>query len=200
MPKVIKNALIGFGVAFALAFGLSFLATIGGSPTQSSIPVAAAMGVVVFFILQMRSGNRNEVRGDDAAREVALQGPVPPGRAALYIYREGFAGKAVGFDVSLDGAPLAQLRSPRFTWTTVAPGTHKLSVGMNGGMSSQYKPTDLTIEAKAGDTLVYMIQTKMGALSTTLLLVPEPDPRGALSKLARIPMVTTESPTVSSAA
>ena len=114
--RMIKNALIAFAVAFVIAVGLEFLnrwADPESSAVSPLIPTVTA--IVVFSLLQMLSGNRKEVRVDDASRRSSLSAVAPAGQALLYIYREGFVGRLVGWNVSLDGAALAQLRSPRFT-------------------------------------------------------------------------------------
>src|SRR5258707_4152443 len=90
---MIKNLLIAFAVAFVAGFGIAFLEGLSGSPSSSTPAVMPiVLGVLVFFILQMRAGNRKEVRVDDANRQACLSAAVPTGQALLYIYREGFAG------------------------------------------------------------------------------------------------------------
>jgi len=192
---MIKNALIGFGVAFAAGLGLSFLQTISGSGgSGSNVVVPAVMGMLTFFALQMRAGNRKETRVDDDIRRAALTASVPPGQASLFVYREGFAGKAVGWNVALDGVALAQLKSPRFTCTVIQPGRHKLSVslGLGGFAGTQNTPSETMVDAQAGEILVYAMKSKMGALSNTLYFTKEADPRATLQKLAKVPMVAPE--------
>jgi hypothetical protein len=196
--KLIKNALIGFAVAFVAGFALSFLDTVSGSSSGSgpSLVLPAVLGILTFFMLQMLSGNRKEARVDDAARQAALSATVPPGQALLFVYREGFVGKAVGWNVTLDGTALAQLKSPRFACTAIGPGSHKLTVGLGvGGFAgTQNKPTETAFNAQAGEVVIYAMKTKMGALSSTLYFDREADPRAILQKLAKVPMVATERP------
>src|SRR5215469_1953537 len=124
---MIKNLLIALAVIVAGGVVLVYL------DATSYVAGLVVLGIAVFFGLQRMSGNRGEVRVDDASRESSLNAVVPAGQALLYIYRDGITGKLVGWNVSLDGAALAQLKSPRFTQTTLGPGSHTLAV--NAGAS-----------------------------------------------------------------
>lgn len=191
---MIKNALIAFAVAFVAGVGLGFLDSLTGSSSETTFILPVVFGALTFFFLQMRSGNRKEVRVDAASRQSSLTATVPAGQALLYVYREGFMGKAVGWNVSLDGVTLAQLRSPRFTRTTVSPGSHSLAVSLRGLAGTQNKPAEMTFRLQAGEILVIALKAKMGALSNTLFFVREPDVPAALQKLSKIPMVAAERP------
>lgn len=194
---LIKNLLIGFAVAFVAGFGLSFLETVSGSASGSGVTytMPTVMGVITFFGLQMRAGNHKESKVDAGARQAALSAVVPPGQVLLYVYREGFAGKAVGWNVALDGAELVQLKSPRFTRIVIQPGNHVLGVRVGGGFAgAQFKPGELAFEAHPGEVLVFAMKAKMGALASTISFVREPDPVAALQKLEKIQMVASETP------
>jgi hypothetical protein len=196
---MIKNLLIGFAVAFAVGVGFGLLDYFSGASSSTSFVLPVVLGFFTFLILQMLSGNRKEARVDDAARQSSLSAPAPAGQALLYIYREGFMGKAVGWNVSLDGKALAQLRSPRFTQTAISPGHHTLAVSLGGFAGTQNKPAETTFDAQLGEVIVFAMKSKMSALSNTLSFVREPDTRTALQKLAKIPMVAAE-PTAGSVA
>jgi hypothetical protein len=192
---MIKNLLLGFAVAFAAGIGFGLLDYFSGSSSSTSVVMPMVLGFLTFLVLQALSGNRKEARVDDATRQSSLSAPAPAGQALLYIYREGFMGKAVGWNVSLDGKALAQLRSPRFTHTTINPGRHTLAVSLGGFAGTQNKPAETSFDAQAGEVIVFAMKTKMSALSNTLSFVREPDTATALQKLSRIPMVAAE-PTV----
>jgi hypothetical protein len=196
---MIKNLLIGFAVAFAAGVGFGLLDYFSGSSSSTSVVLPMVLGFLTFLVLQGLSGNRKEARVDDATRQSSLSAPAPAGQALLYIYREGFMGKAVGWNVSLDGKALAQLRSPRFTQTTVGPGRHTLAVSLKGFAGTQNKPTETTFETQPGEVIVFAMKSKMSALSNTLCFVREADTSTALKKLSKIPMVAAE-PTVPSVA
>jgi hypothetical protein len=151
-----------------------------------------ALGLVTFWILQGLAGNRKEMRVDEVGKQAALKAAVPPGYALLYAYREGFVGKAAGWDVSLDGKALAQLRSPRFTQTVVRPGEHLMAVSLPSFAGSQAKPAETTFAAQAGEVIVFALKPKMGALQNTAYFFREPDTQAALKKLSKVPMTAAE--------
>jgi len=198
---MIKRILIAFGVAFGIAFALAMLEVASDTTFgPSAYVMPAAIGSLTFFILQMKSGNRKESRLDKAQRQASLSAIAPEGKALLYVYRDGFVGKAVGWNVSLDGAVVAQLKSPRFTQIEIAPGPHALRVHVDGFAGTQTTPGEATFEAKAGDTVVFAMKAKMGAFKSALSFVREADASAAVQKLARIPMVAAESHVGSNAA
>jgi hypothetical protein len=196
---MIKNLLIGFAVAFAAGVGFGLLDYFSGSSSSTSVVLPMVLGFLTFLVLQGLSGNRKEARVDDATRQSSLTAPAPAGQALLYIYREGFVGKAVGWNVSLDGKALAQLRSPRFTQTSVSPGRHTLEVTLKGFAGAKVKPVETTFDAQSGEVIVFAMKSKMKALDNTLCFIREADTATVLQKLAKIPMVAAE-PTVPSVA
>lgn len=189
---MIKNVLIGFAVAFVAGLGLGFLDSVAGSSSETTFIVPVVLGILIFFILQMRSGNRKEVRVDAASQQSLLATPAPTGQALLYVYREGFMGKAVGWNILLDGSALAQLRSPRFTQTVLDPGSHTLAVTLGGFAGTQNKPAEVTFQVEAGEVIVIAVKSKMGALSNTLFFVREQDAPATLQKLSKMPMVAAQ--------
>jgi hypothetical protein len=189
---MIKNLLIAFAVAFVAGVGFGFLDHLSGSPSSISSTLPVVFGGLTFFGLQMRAGNRKESRVDDGSRRASLTAVAPAGQALLYIYREGFVGKMVGWNVSLDGSALAQLRSPRFTQTTLSSGSHTLTVDLTGFAGTQNKPGATSFEAYPGEVIVFAIKAKMGAVKSTLFFVRESDAPAALKKLSKMPMVAAE--------
>jgi hypothetical protein len=193
--RLIKNLLIAFAAALVVGFGMGFLNRLADPESSSVSPIFPTItALVVFFVLQMLSGNRKEVKVDDAGRQSSLHATAPAGQALLYIYREGFMGKAVGWNVALDGALLAQLRSPRFTQTALSPGSHTLAASIGGFAATQNKPAETTFDARSGEVIVFAMKSKMGAMSNTLIFVREADAPTALQKLSKIPMVAAERP------
>ena len=182
---MIKNALIAIVVTV-----VGIVLVQWGTEGTYSYFGPIAVGCSLFYFLQMRSGNTKEIRMDDASRKASLDAVVPPGQALLYIYREGIVGKAVGWNVSLDGTGLAQLQSPRFIQTTVGPGTHTL-----GASAATHNPGETTFEAQDGEVIVFAMKSKsknMLAVTNNLSFVREQDTRAALQKLSKIPMVAAE--------
>jgi hypothetical protein len=192
---MLKNFLSALLVTLVLWTVLLFLELSNGvSPTTISTVIPIACGFVVYYCLKAMSSNRKEIRVNDGSRQTLLNAVAPAGEALLYIYREGFAGKAVGWNVSLDGSALAQLRSPRFTQTALRPGRHTLGVALSssGFAGTKYTPAETGFEAQPGDVIVFAMKQKMGALGNTLSVVREQDTDAALKRLSKMPMVATE--------
>jgi hypothetical protein len=182
---MIKNALIAIAVTVV---GIVLVQWAADGTYSYFGPIG--VGCSLFYFLQMRSGNNKEIRVDDARRKASLETVVPPGQALLYIYREGIVGKAVGWNVSLDGTGLAQLQSPRFIQTTVGPGPHTL-----GASATTHNPGKTTFDAQDGEVIVFAMKSKaknMLALTNNLSFVREQCTRSALQKLSKIPMVAVD--------
>jgi hypothetical protein len=191
-----KNMLIALGVFLGLALLFEAADRLTGVNSSGSLDVLPlTISILTFFVLQMKSGNRREARADDAARRAALDAPMPHGQALLYVYREGFAGKAVAWDVALDGAVLAQLKSPRFTQAVVRPGPHKLNASIGGMAGKLNQPGEIEFTAQPGEIIVFAAKANIGALKSTLGFVREADPQAALQKLSTMPMVAVEGST-----
>lgn len=193
MPKkTIKNFLIASLVVLVAGIGCGVLEHLAGSSATPLYLIPMALGFSVFSLLQIRSGTSKEVRVDDAARQAALSAVAPAGQALLYLYREGFVGKAVGWDVTLDFAKLAQLRSPRFTQTTVAAGPHTLRVSVSGVANANNKPGETTFEAQSGEVIVFALKSKAGALGITLSFVREQDAGAARQRFSKMRMAAPD--------
>jgi hypothetical protein len=189
MPKkTLKNFLISFAVVLVAGIGCGILEHLAGSSEAPLYLIPMALGFSVFSLLQIRSGTTKEAPVDDATREAALSAVAPAGQALVYIYREGFVGKAVGWDVTLDFANLAQLRSPRFTQTTVPAGPHTLRVSVSGVANANNKPGETTFEAQSGEVIVFALKSKAGALGVTLSFVREQDVGAARQKFSKMRM------------
>jgi hypothetical protein len=142
----------------------------------------------------LSADGRAETRLDDAARDAALAGDVPPGHAVLYVYRQCTTGRALAWDVSLDGKSLAQLRSPRFAHRVLKPGPHTLCVSVRGFAGALHRPSYAVFVAEPGEAIVFAARTQTTALNGTVRFVREADPRAALEKLAGTPMVAASPP------
>ena len=177
---MIKNILIAVAAVFVGWVGLQLLHASFLTPT---IPLI--FGASVFMAQQRLSANRQELLVDDATRQSCLSAVAPAGQALLYVYREGLLGKFLGWDVSVDGMALAQLRSPRFTQATLRPGPHTLAVRVGGPMATKIKPAETIVEAQPGETIVFVIKLEKSALSFGRVQ----DARTALQKLSKVPMV-----------
>ena len=182
-----KNAAIGVGLIVVI----SALGTAAGGGIYSVI-VAFVAGAGVWFALEIQANNRQVKTASDQERTTALASPPPEGMALLYVYREGFMGKQLGFDVLVDGQPVAQLKSPRFVRLILVPGEHSLTVGTTGFAASQNKTASTSLLAAAGETVILKAFVQRGMAQNVIQLEREPDLVATLGKLALIPMVLPE--------
>jgi hypothetical protein len=87
-----------------------------------------------------------------------------PDKTALYLLRTGFVGMAAGMNVSLDGANVAQLKSPRFTRLDIAPGAHTVTASFGGGLAGQTKPVEFQFTGAPSEVVVLKLTMGVGAL------------------------------------
>ena len=183
-----RAALIGGLVAAVLSGTLSFLAAASGHPAEVTdwLP-GMVVGAITTVALRNLSGNRPVQIGSATERQAALALSSLPGQATLYVYRRGFVGRALGIDVAVDGRTMAQLKAPRFTCPTLAPGPHRLAAITAQGVA-QATPASTELVADPGGILVFRIELAMGARRGTIRLVPVPL-NEARAALERMPMV-----------
>ena len=185
MKRIVITGLIAFGVAATLGFLLSFVPDLG----QLGVILPAVVGVLIAFMWWSLSGNKKVIKVNASDRSQALGALPPDGQAVVWVYREGFVGKAVGLNVSVDGRDVAQLKSPASTRIVLAPGAYTLGAAMGVGGSLSPNAASAPINPAAGETLVFQLSMKMGALKNTLTLDAKSDVAGALQRLATTPMV-----------
>ena len=187
MSVHLRNALIGVGVAVVVTFLASLL-------DFGNLAIMPAMGFAAFvwFLLESLASNRKVNNVPDADRAKALASVPPPGTGLVYIYREGFIGKAVGVDVAVDNRVVAQLKSPRFTVVAVPPGDHTLAAAMKGLAGAQNKGGAISFSINQGETLVFCLKMKMGLVEGAVAINREPNPHQVLGKLSMITMVAPE--------
>ena len=115
MSKYVVAIVSGFVVAFVVSFEFSALMTAAGeSHSNTPLVTGLIMGAFTAYIMANLAGNRKVATADPAAKAQALAFTPPAGKALIYLYREGFVGKAAGLNVAVDGKVVAQLKSPRF--------------------------------------------------------------------------------------
>ena len=174
-------AIVG-GVAFVVSTLLGMLAAAAGPNAERGTPswfIGMVLGVTVGSFYLLLAGNRKVRLAGGAERIRALGGP-EAGQAQLLVVREGFIGKLAGVDVLIDGAPVTQLKSPRFAALPLAPGRHEVVARVQG------KSTEpLTVDAGAGETVVVRIEMGIGKAKLTR----EHDVAAARQRVAKIPMV-----------
>jgi len=79
-------------------------------------------------------------------------------------------GKAAGLDLSLDDRFVAQLKSPRFTAVSVAPGGHQLSMAFGGLAGKQNKPTLEGFIAAPGEVIAFRATMQMGMTKNRIVV------------------------------
>ena len=82
-------------------------------------------------------------------------------------------GKAAGLDLSLDDRFVAQLKSPRFTAVSVAPGGHQLSMAFGGLAGKQNKPTLEGFIAAPGEVIAFRATMQMGMTKNRIVGGPD---------------------------
>jgi hypothetical protein len=194
MKRILRNFAIGAAIAFATAFLFGFLGAVAHSPdvADTGAGLGVAIGVLAFFVLHFTGGNRKVAAADDASRQRALAFTCPPNRALVYFIRTGFAGKAVGVDIVVDGRPVAQIKSPRFTCIDLPPGTHELVARVGDGTSALNPGTaTLSTPLAAGSVALLHIAIQRNMLKSQLVFEPW-SVEAAGTKLAAIGMVLPE--------
>ncbi|MBL8535783.1 MAG: hypothetical protein JNM59_00105 [Hyphomonadaceae bacterium] len=168
-----KIMLYGFAALAGLVLYGALRATLGFGLTM--LLSVAALIVVGFVIYRNLQTNRKVPDATPEMRQRALLFTPDPGKAALYLVRTQFVGKAVGMSITINGRDITQLKSPRFTRVDLAPGAY--SVGAT--IAAQAKSfSELTVNANAGDVIV--VQCAM-----------EPQMIGSICKLVRVDLDKT---------
>lgn len=171
MGKYAKPIIVGFIVTFVVSGGLSaFVAAAGGDAGFVPALVGGLFGVFTAYIMANLVGNRKNVAASEADKQAAVAFQPQPGKALLIVMREGFVGKAVGLNVTVDGRLVAQLKSPRFIAVPLEVGQHDMEVAFGGLASQQNRPDAERFGTGAGEVVVYAVQVSMGALKNTILL------------------------------
>ena len=128
MTKTAQAIILGVVVALVVSIGLGLLLSLdGNSHGVLATFTGAGAGVFSAYIFGNLAGNRRIANAGEADKRDALDRDPPEGKAILFIYREGFVAMLAGLNVMVDGQPVAQLKSPRFTAIVVPAGAHTVS-------------------------------------------------------------------------
>ncbi len=188
MQKYLREILIGAAAGVVAAFVFTLILGAGAM----SILFGAFVGVFTAYILANLAGNRKVAIASDAERAEALKLEAPADQALLVVFREGFVGKMAGLNIAVDGKPLAQLQSPRFTRVALAPGAHQVTAAFGGLAGPQNKPATFDVAAAAGQVIALKVGLKMGMMQNSISLTPEVDLAQLRTKLAGSSMVLPE--------
>ncbi|MES1156978.1 MAG: hypothetical protein ABUL73_04270 [Alphaproteobacteria bacterium] len=168
MKSILPMALGVVAAAF-VTFLLGVAAGVNGErPGFVGIAVGMTVGAAVILLLNNLSGNRKTEQADPEARRKALAFEPAPDRAALYLVRTGFVGKAAGMNLAVDGKTVVQLKSPRFARIDLAPGGHKLTASFGGGLASQTNPSEFDFNVAAGEIVVLKLTLGFGAVKAPI--------------------------------
>ncbi|RJF87043.1 hypothetical protein D3874_08415 [Oleomonas cavernae] len=190
MSKKLTAVLAGMLIASLIGFGVTFaLAAAGVEPMSSIWIVSGLIGGFVTLGLMNLAGNKPVTLADEKTRAAALSLTPPPGTGLVIVLREGFVGKAQGMDVTLNGRELAQLKSPRFTATTVPPGQYVLKAAFAGQMNLGSAPGTATFDLGSGQVALFRLTTAMKMTTSDVVLTHLEDPAAVVRKLAKTKMV-----------
>lgn len=161
MLRYIGLVLVAMVVVILLMGGVRY---VFGQGVTSLIWLAfLVIGVVV--IARNLMSNRKVADAPPEARTQALAFTPESGRAALYVLRTQFVGKAVGVNVEIDGKAVAQLKSPRFVRILLSPGAHRVS-GYVGPASGRKPGGELDLTVSAGEIIAATCNVEPGMVGT----------------------------------
>jgi len=166
MVRLIVFGLIGAVIGL---IGLNVLRKFAGDGPVAILWLVIIIAVVVVIARNLAT-NRATPDAAPAVREAALTFTPDPAKAALYVLRTQFVGKAVGVNVLVDGKPVAQIKSPRFTRILLSPGAHRLT-----GYCGTAKPSDAhaaEVNAAAGAIIVMRCAVEPQIVSTIVKFTP----------------------------
>lgn len=135
--------------------------------------IVALIGVVIGGVIIFRNlqTNRKVAEATPEQRTQALTFAPVPDKAALYLFRNQFVGKAVGINVLIDGREVVQLKSPRLTRILLTPGPHCIA----GYTGTNKKPGDgegTVLNAAAGEVLVLKCEVEPQLVGVTIKFTP----------------------------
>jgi hypothetical protein len=142
---------------------------VGGEIMTILALIALAAGAVI--VTRNLQTNRKVAEATFEQRDEALRFAPVPGKAALYVFRNQFVGRAVGINVMIDGKEVAQLKSPRFTRVLLSPGAHRIA----GYTGTNKKPADgegLELVANAGDVYVAKCEVEAQMVGVSIKYTP----------------------------
>jgi len=171
MSKYIPAIVVGFLVAVVVSGGLAFFfSSAGADAGYLPMMVGVFLGVFTAYIMANLAGTKLGKAATPEQKQAVLESRSEPGQALLIVYREGFVGKAAGMDLSVDDRFVAQLKSPRFTAISVAPGGHQLSMAFGGLAGKQNKPTLEGFIAAPGDVIAFRATMQMGMMKNRIIV------------------------------
>lgn len=178
---------IAGGLFAALIYAEATLPGLDFGPTKFVLPTV--LGTGLFTGLNALARNRRMPVANDARKAELLAFPPRAGAGWVVVMRDKKdAARSIGFDVSVDGAVIAQLMPKRFTMMALPAGTHRLFADIPGAPGpSAVAPLDIAVAQ--GAVMIFAIRTSMGLFRTSPRLDPVADTPGARAMLARMRLV-----------
>lgn len=179
--------LILYGLAALAGLAIYFvLRSLLGAEIMIIVALLALIvgGVIVFRNLQT---NRKVAEATFEQRAEALSLAPVAGKAALYVFRNQFVGRAVGVNVLIDGREVAQLKSPRFSRILLSPGAHRIA-GYTGTNKAPAPGEGVELIANAGEVYVAKCEVEPQMVGVTIKYTPLAldAGRGELQKITRM--------------
>src|SRR5262249_42872766 len=97
-----------------------------------------------------------------------------------------------GMNLSIDGKPVAQLKSPRFTCVEVAAGKRVLTAQFGGLAGPQSKAGEITVDAPSGGVVAVRLTVGMGLVQNAVEMTPQTDLPATMRTLAAMPMTPAD--------
>jgi hypothetical protein len=189
MSKTVQAGILGVVVALVVGLGFGFVMGLDGqSHTGSAAIGGLGAGVVAAYLFGNLAGNRRIANASSADKTTALDRAPPPGKALLFLYRDGFVAKLAGLNISVDGKPVAQLKSPRFTCIVVPAGTHVIAASFGGLAGAQSLKGECPIEAPADGAAAVKLSAQITMTKGGIGLEPQADVAAVKARLAGMPM------------
>lgn len=191
MGKYAKPLIMGFIALIVVSFLVGFIGGVTGA-NFGMLPMLMGLfaGAFTVYIMLNLSGTQKELVGSGEDRTRALSFEAPAGQAVLVVFREGFVAKLAGMDFTLDGKPLVQLKSPRFTAVPLTPGVHEVTAAFSGLAGPQSKPGSTAFTAAAGQVIAVRATVGMGAVKNSVVLeVLNETPEALRQRLGNVQMI-----------
>jgi hypothetical protein len=178
-----------------IVYGLAAVAGLVGYGLLRSVlggeivTIIGLIGVAIIGVIMVRNlqANRKVAQATPEQRAAALAFAPVAGKAALYVFRNQFVGKAAGLNVLIDGREVAQIKSPCFTRILLSPGAHRIA-GYIGANKRPAGGEGLALTANAGDVLVLKCEVEPQMIGVIVKYTPLSldTARADIQKIARM--------------
>lgn len=167
MPRYFILLAIAVVIAFVL---YGFLRAVLGPEIMAVLSLIALIVIAVIVFRNMRT-NRKVAEATPEQRAQALTFTPDSAKAALYVFRNQFVGRAAGVNVIIDGCETAQIKSPRFTRILLTPGAHRIA-GYTGTNKAPSPDEGLAFSAAAGEVIVMKCEVEPQLVGVTVKFTP----------------------------